>query len=90
MADFDLINAPARDASLYLDGYSAGWVAGYVSGVETGRQHERDEAAAIWREAAHIVKTAAECPPRDVEADERRAERSAAYWVARRGEGAEP
>lgn len=90
LTPFDLVHAPARDASLFLDGYAAGWTSGYVSGVHAGRQYERDEAAELWQTAARIVRTAAETPPRDVEADERRAARSRAWWVARRGEVVEP
>lgn len=87
LTPFDLVHAPARDASLFLDGYAAGWTSGYVSGVQTGRQHERDEAAQLWQTAAQIVRNAADSPERDHEADERRADRSRSWWARRRGEG---
>lgn len=68
------------------DDYLTGYGEGYRHGIARGRELERDEAAQLWQVAARIVRTAAESPPRDVQADERRAEGSAAYWAERRGE----
>lgn len=66
---------------------SDAWTAGYAAGLDAGRRQAEDELAAIQRAAVASVRAAAALPPRDVEADRRRAARSAAYWAERRGEG---
>lgn len=68
------------------DDYLTGYGEGYRHGIARGRELERDEAAQLWQVAARIVRTAAESPARDHSADERRAERSSAWWAERRGE----
>lgn len=79
---YDLTAVSATTWDDYLTGYGEG----YRHGIARGRELERDEAAQLWQVAARIVRTAAESPERDHAADERRAERSAAYWRERRGE----
>lgn len=84
MSDFDLVHADPRDRYHYLIGWAHGRCAGYVEGVDVGREHERDEAAQLWAEARRVILAAAASAPRDVEADERRAERSRQWWRRRR------
>lgn len=61
---------------------------GYLHGLDAGREHERQEVAALQVAAAQIVHAMAEIPPRDVVEDRRQADRRAAWWAARRGESA--
>lgn len=76
-------------ASVLLDeqqlrAYRRGEVAGWLRGWQDANA-ERD---AQHRRIAQMVRETARWPQRDVEADERRAQASAAYWRGRRGQGA--
>lgn len=63
-----------------------GWTFGRAEGILRGYELADAEAAARHAEAARVV-LANLGVERDVEADRRRAEKSRAYWAARRGEG---
>lgn len=69
------------------DTWHAGYTVGYRHGLDAGIQHERDEVSALQAEAVRIVRSLADLPERDAEADAQRAEVRRAWWARRRGEG---
>lgn len=45
--------------------FSEGYASGYVAGIERGRELADNEAAALWRNAAHVVHTLANVETHD-------------------------
>ena len=87
MADFDLLTAPACCRSAFFDGFTYGRAEGLSEGHRRGYDACDDEISTLQREAARIVHAMANLPERDREADREQAEKRAAWWARRRGEG---
>lgn len=83
---FDLVTAPACCRSAFLEGRMWERVATWPEAYRAGYEACDAEISTLQREAARLVHALAESPPRDVAADERRAERSRSWWARRRGE----
>lgn len=88
VSTFDLLALPACCRSAFFDGFTYGRAEGLAEGHRRGYAACDDEITTLQREAARIVHALADAPARDVEADERRAERSRSWWARRRGESA--